>query len=978
MRIRLLGPTRRLSPLGTLAFLFLILAPVLSAGDEATLTRRLNKAKDLEKIQGDTEGALEIYATLARRKDLSGTAKGDILAGAARCHEVARRFDAAAKYWSRIVADPTLSNGLRTWARRRLDEKAKREETTAGDGDGARRRHDEEIRAEERRAAQKHVAQAREALRTRRFQNAAHLCLLALKFDPKNEAAQTLLDEIEAQRPDLGDVLGRLIQFVQTKEMEEFEWLRGEVANIRRAARLAFDHEDWREADRLYRRAIGLIDDSGFLTLGATMNTGSLGEVRARLLHFLRATLDEGKKAGLSFEPEPELPDVKAAKGSGARALFGTLADMFTPREAGAESLHFFEFAPDPAVGTGKPLVTSRFVPGLKVEHAQGSLTRARWTERWIRRNIGAHWMSAGELAKRRVGDGSHRRRRLLIRVGDLICAQCGEQEQGRIEALQRAFGTTPTPLRLDVRLYATSSVGSVVAAQALRTQAGPRDTGLDHVVAGRLLGACVHLLDGLKGVTPLGRAQVNLDQATSLLLEVTRFTAEHPAYLHVKAPALTIEDADKRYGLWLDLYAEDMPSHRRPGNDRSALSVRARVTQPDPLYASHIVPRPSRADPLWTRRPILLERVIEADREVQHYGTFVLQGIPNPFPESNQEFGELLVLIGTTRQDTPTPDPPRATTEPAVVPADLVSRDYRLGPLSTEVEDQGVSKGWPALHAVAEGLSPSDRQRLRDGNLANILLRLAGIDAEGPGAAHAIVVQDHLVHGTLSHKDQIRLQRAVQRLRSHENDLYEVSVQTADVPAVLWKQWTELEGMERNARGHMRVRDAARAAFEKELDAAAKGAGLFNTKRSQPARATQQITHMQIRSRTITKDLRRRVLEGGRERFTAVPGVAEEGIIVEVRPHVEIEGNAGGLRMVHMRAQVARLDRIEKRLFPKTKVATALYDVPLWHAGTEGTHSETVDAEILDDETLLVMALVEPGAPERRVIIALGVRKAE
>ena len=38
-----------------------------------------------------------------------------------------------------------------------------------------------------------------------------------------------------------------------------------------------------------------------------------------------------------------------------------------------------------------------------------------------------------------------------------------------------------------------------------------------------------------------------------------------------------------------------------------------------------------------WMRRPLLVEHVIEADREVPHYGTFVLQGLSNPFPGSNE-----------------------------------------------------------------------------------------------------------------------------------------------------------------------------------------------------------------------------------------------------------------------------------------------------------------------------------------------------
>ncbi len=988
MRITSSRGMRRLPAALAATLVLLLCAPVLRAGDEptssakGTIERRLNEAKNLEKIQGDAEAALAIYEELSRREDLTGASKAAVLVGAARCHEKAQRFDAAVRYWKRIFADPKTSDSLRALAMRKMAEKTARDEASRG-GEGSSDDADERarasFRADQRRNALARVAEARTALAARRFEAATQFALLALKLDLENTEAEAVLDEIRAQRPDMGDVLGRLVTFVQTRELEEFEWLRSEARGIERAARVAYDRKDWPEADRLYRKAIGLIDDSGFLTLGATVDTGSLGEVRARLLQFLRATHDGGKASGHSFAPEPAVPDLKARSGSRARALFGNLADMFTPRAEGAEALHFFGFVPEMKRGAGKRLVTSSFTAGLKAENRPGVLSRSRWAERWIRGNIGARWMSPSELVARGSNRPSRsKRRRILIRVGDLICAQCGEQEYGRIEALQRSFGKKPSPLRVNVRLYAVDAAGAVRASEALRTRAGPSASGLDHVVTGQLLSECVRKLKDLQGTTPLGHAQVQLDGASSVLLELTRFTSEHPAYRNVPEPGLTIEDKNKRYGLFLDLYAEDMPGRKGPGNDRSALSVLARVTMPHPLYASHVVPRPSRPHPDWTRRPILLERSIESDREVPHYGTFVLQGIPNPFPGSNQEFGELMVLIGTTLKGTPVPDPPRETTQPAIVPADLDSRDYRLGPLSTEVGDQMVAQDWPALRTVAEGLSEADLRRLRDDNLANILMQLAGIDAAGPGAADSVVVQDHLVHATMSRDSHIRLQQAVQRLRSHENDLYQVLVQSAEISNTLWKKWTAIEGVQPNSEGNFRIQGAARKAIEAEMGAVMKRPGMFNTRRVQPARATQMVTHIHLRSHHITKDLYRRLLDHGKERFTAIPGVAEEGLVVEVRPKVEFEQGGMGARRVRVRARAARLKAIEQRTYPKTKLASAIYDVPVWYTGTKSTHSEAGDDEILDNDTLLMLPLIYPGAPDRRIVIIVGVRKTQ
>ena len=970
-----------------LPLVLLLVLPALSAAEDApkeTPRAQLNRAAVLEQVQGDPEAALGIYEGLIRSPefaDLPPELRAAALLGAARCHHEVGTDAAASKHWEAIRADDTLPDDARTVAAAELQKRAKADSPQGADDEDAERRLRARLlaerRAEDMRKAQEHVEDARKALAAGRYDEATRLCFEALSKDETNQEANALLMTIEAQRPDLGGLLNHLIRFFQTQELTEFERVRDHVQQLEELGSSAFNKRDWKEADTQLRKAIRVIDESNFLTLGGALDTNSLDAARARLVVWLRQAGEQGAEQGLRFDPVPPLPDIEARRGGLQQQFFGIMAQVFSPEEDGGTPLNFYKFAPTYKQGAAAKRELDRILfTDLKATHREGNLTRAHWAETWIRNNIGARW--SDPRAERGTRDGRSSRHRLLLRLGDLICAQSRGGEHARIEKLRRSFDDVPPPLNVEVHVFAAGSGGAVRAAEALRIRSGPRDPGLVHVTGGSPVGASAKLLTGLDptALIQLGSARIRLDGETSVLLELTEFTAEHPAYRHVPPPELAVPDADARFGLWLDLYAEDMPGGST--KDRSALAARARITQPNPLVSSFVIPRTSGVEQPYTRLPLLTEVVREANRIVPHYGTLVLQGLPNPFPATNQEFSELLVLIGTTRQDTPIPDPPRVEpSSPRIDPEDTRIRDFPLGSLSITVQDDIVPEGWPERRTIAAGLSQADRRRLRDGNLANILMQMANIDPNGPGGAEAVQVQDHRAVGSLSPDEQMRLERAVVRLRARENDLYVARVLAAVVDRPLWNKWSKLPGMRANSNANVIATGEGRAFVEQELSALAQRSGLFNTGRELLLRATQQRAHANLHTRAITKGLRVRLLPRGKQRYTAEEGVAEEGLVVEIRPGLEVK-EGGGLRTVRVRARAARLDRIESRAYPGATQAAALYDVPIWHAGTDGSLSERTDAEILGNDGALLLPISLPGSDDKIVLVFVNVTRVQ
>lgn len=951
-------------------------APPVGA-DESRIDDLLHRAAHREHIEGNAEEALRLYEQVLSFETVPPEKRGTALRALARIHETAGRIAQAEVYWKRIRADEELDNRLRDWAKNQQD-KHRKPDTAGASRAEQERELRERMQAESRRLIKTALNAARAALDAGRFEEARRKAQEALARDSKNAEANEILAKVEALAPDRDDMWRQLLALVESQDLVEYDRIREEVQRRSRAARVAFDKKDWKEADRQYRGAIRLIDESGFLGFGGSVDPHSLDELRTGLIVWLRQTHDRGRAEGLSFEPEPPLPDLEARQGSLRARTLALFADVMRPPRAGAERIHFFEFRPDLKPDhEAKRSLSHTPMGGIEAQDAEGTLSRARWAERWIRRHIGTGWRDPRAL---NPAGKTSRRSRLLVRLGDHIAAECGEREQRRITKLQGDFVPVPPAMRVDVHLFAVSAAGAVGSTDVLRVSVPPRERGLDHVIHGSLLATCVRDLEGVPMVKHLGGAKLSLDGLTSRLLSFTQLTAQHPAYQSFpsKPDTVTVHAGDARYGLWLDLYVEDMEGRRGGPNKTptSALSVVATVKQPDASVPSHIVPLKQSAEMPYTRLPVFTERTIEADRAVPHFGAFLLQGLPNPFPASRETHPELLVLIGTTRQDTPTPDPPRTTNgNGPIVPSDVLVRDYPVGALSIEVEDEIVPESWPELRTVREGMAAADRQRLRDRNLADVLMQLAGIDVEGPGGRDAIVVQDHRATGTLGESGHVRLQQGLQRLAAHENDLYQVRVRSGVVDAKRWASWVARGGFDRNPRGNYTISPGAREQLEAEFAELADGKRLFHVTRDRLARATQQLAFADLRPHAITKDYKVRRLTGDRMRYTEVAGTAEEGLVVEVRPMLE---RPDGTRFVRVRARAAKLRAIEQSRYPGANRPEVVYDVPRWHAGNQRSYSDVRDSELLTDTGALLIPLPLPGSESDRIVVFVTVRKVQ
>ncbi len=949
-----------------------------AAAENETPRERLFRAERLvETPPKDYEAALTIYAAVADLPDQPPDVRADALVGAAKMHLHFDRTAQARKYLKRITADEALRQEARDWARSELA-RLEPAPVPAGNGPVATPADLEELLAREqakrREEARDLLRRARIAFNARNYKAARNMALEALSKDFDNPDAKRLLDEIESNRPESGDLLQRLIHFLQTAQLEEYQHLKSRVEELRGRGKRASDKQEYAEADRLFREAIRMIDGSDFLTAGGALDIESLATVRTEIMAHLAVVHTQGRAKGLEFDPEPPLPDVRHAGGL-QREFYGLLARTFTPREGGEEPLRFYDFAPRRRQGAvAKPLLNPSFAPGLQASLATGSLTRAGWAERWIRSNIGARW---SDPAAMRTGAAARQRARILTRFGNLICAQHREIEHARIRKLQESFARQSPPLTIKVHLYAAGPGGAVRAAEALRIVSAPGEVGTSVVDRAHVIENAVRALDGLTNLKDLGGATLEMDGESAVTLALTRLTAEHPYFETTPAPAITIPDDLARYGLWLDLFGEDMPQGTGRRARSGALSVRARVIQPSDTQHSHVVPRRGRSDPSWTRLPLMTEQPREADVELPHFGTFAMFGLANPFPDTRAEHGELVVLIGLRPSDRPTPEAPRTPTSPRIVPAADKVREYALGPLATEVEDLVVGDPWPELHTVAEGVSAGARRRARDEHLSWLLGRMANIDNAGSAAVRPILVHDGVATANLAPEEHVQLQRAVMRLNNCKTHHYVVNVESAVMPRARWSEWRRLEGVRTNDRGSLRATGAPREMMASELTTLRETEHLFNMAFSPKlARSTQKVLRQSTRSRDITKDLRMRITDHGRQAYTAIAGKAEEGLVVEVRPSIEQVDAA--MRDVSIRVRAARLRTIESRAYPGANQPAARYDVPLWHETTTGSFAEVSDVEILDDRTTVFLPLELPGKPDELIVVSVTVRRVQ
>ena len=921
-----------------------------ATAEQGAVEEILTKASALESARNQFTEARRLYESLLVEDGphtLTPTQRAKALVGAARCWKKEGKLARAVPYWELIAGDSKLPADAREYAQRELDD-FRRENPAPAVSDAELERRRAAQAAENRRRAARLVEAAKRARDRGDFEAALAKVFEALASDAAYMPALEERSRILAERPDRATMLESVLRFVQTQELNEHQHLTRTVRRLRQQGKTAAEADDFDAADRLLRDAILRLDDSGFLE-----TSGPLFQMRQELVTWLERIHERAADAGKRYPSIPDAPALSERTAGLQAQFFSWLAKWLRPRD-GRESLRFYRFNARRRGGR-LPLLSSRFESGVLVAQTRSRRSRAEWAERRIRTAIGSRWtnpLDVAEPAGRRVADEP----RVLARFGDVLAVQHREDVLRRVEALRGAFSDDPPGLNVDIHLFAAGAGGTVRATQTLGLRATGAHRGLTLVHRDALVEQCAEQLEGVEGLLPLGSVHVELRETSSTELMITQLTENHPMFAKIGPPPLVVPTDRAAFGLWLDLFAEDM-THAPAGLPRCAVSLVARTRMPT---HTTIVPRNAAKDMPFSRIPQLGEHRRTVDLELPHFGTCLVMGLPNPFVPSNGMAPELLVLMGVRRADDRTPDPSNASDE-RVVPDPYRQREHDLGPLATEVLDHAIDEAWPDL-ASAALLPRADRVLERDTVLATMLAQMARMGAEDGDALS--VAQGRCV-ATLTPEQHVRLARAARDLRRHEARLYQVEAVWREMPAADWIRWQQTAGVSPAESGAIRMG----ADTPTPLDDIQDEGRLFVGRASTLARATQRVALRRLQERTIVRDVRAIQAPSGTTRLLPESDLIHQGLVFEVRPGLEREG----VRAVYVRARSARWERVDSRphpLHPQTAI-----DVPFWHRAVDQPRADRSISEIVGDNDVLLIELPVPGDVRKRLIVKLRLR---
>lgn len=929
--------------------LALLLAPA-AAGDDAESL--LTKARNYEFTARNHAQALRTYVALLEADDLPDAIRLEALLGAARCHKARGEMRQAIRYWKAVTTDArftaeqkqkavdelaTIENQLEN-ERQAMDEKAQEIER-------ARRESD-------RREASRLLDEAEKALDADRVARAIAFIEQANELGGHTPRINALYRRaVEQRQPDSADLIRDLTRFVESRDLDALHELLLQAEELYQIGGAEYRHGNHARAHDALLKGIDLIDESGFLISADVGRVNELATLRAKLKYLAEFNRDKAQTKGLKLDrPIPEVAESGQGRTLKSR-LFVLLAEAFGGATDSDQPLTQYVFLSPGAARSNRSLATDQLRGRLSASRAPGSLDRVRWAERYIRANIPATWT----------------KERILVRSGDVLYVKHTPSVHRQIAAIRDAFDRRIRDTQIDVHVFATTGPGLVKACEALLARAPHRSLGHDVVLPGRLVGECKEHLLGLEGrpVTLVGSARLDLAGTSSVELRLTDLTERHPMVAAATMPELTATaDVHARFGLWLDLYAEAMPLFASD-EDRHAISCVARVREP---VGSTLVPKQNGSQP-FTRIPRMLEQTVEADHAVPTVGTLMLVGLRNPFAFNAETGDQLIVLIGA--RGTEAPDPPRTTDSP-IVPVDIQRVVLPLGPLATEVLDYVAPEAWPRRHAASAPVSLEVAREARARHLQDLIARGANlIGPDEPWENAPIDVSGADVVGSVEPEELAQLTAFLDTLRAHENDVYEIDIRSVVVTRERFAEWIQSTGArpdEQNESQFVLDADATRA-MDQLMRASAGESSLFAFARTINARATQRVGARKLTVETIVRDQQIRVRDGENGPYTAVPGVVEQGLIVEVRPRLE---TTPGFRALSVRARAARLQDIERVPFPHPQAKGATVDMPRWYPLVEASGAPT-----LSDRESVLLRLPLPGAPTRLIVVKIAARKA-
>ncbi len=961
---------RHARPFLLILLLFLGLPALRAVAADEGPADLLQQARLLEFMELEHADAIRLYKRVYEAPEAEERHRSEAMLGAARCYMARNEPDEAAIWWQRALEAPGTSEAQKRIAKTELEKRDVVVSKKADDEQWRERwKQVEEGRKEEARRA---LEKAWDAWRQGQVREARAQAYYSMSIVGETDSHRELLREIEASQPDREELVRNLMQFFQTAQIQHYQELRTTVHEHYITGKRLFGKEEWVQADEFFRGGIIKIDESGFLGNTDLLGGDALSQDRHNLTLWLGLTRERAGSAGITLAEEPPRPKPVTRGGGLAREFYGLLAQAFGTRGDETEKLRFFEFAP-PAGGSQRAALGSAgFGSGIEVSRQKSELTRARWAERWIRTNVAG--LSATRVRPAAAGPKGAGRKPLLplTRNGNWICAQHRPKVLGEVDKLLARFDAPSESLVLDVHVFTANTVGVVQACEALSANAGLRESGQDLVIPRRLIGECVRLLKSIDGepLHHLGASELRLNSDLAASMRISANTDHHPQFVGMQPPALALDGENARFGLYLDLYGEALRGVE-PGSavDRAALSVVARVREPQ---GSVNVPQQRGGLP-FTRIPRMWEQRLDSDREIGTAGTLMLIGLRNPFPEARVEGDQLVILIGARPQSTKTPDIPRHPGGSRIVPQDSRLVELSLGALgSGEVIDHVVGDDWPRRRPASEPAGAGEAQQQRESHIAGLIARGAGlVDPEHAPQELPISVHEGRVSGILEPAEVERVQAFIEKLGKHQDDLYEVDVLSVPTTVERANAWAASEGLDPLRSGWWRVPQSMGPDMDRKLRSARSETNVFALARTRTARATQKVGIRKLVVETIVSDQLPRGADGERVRYTAIPGLVEQGLIVEVRPGLEQKTEGSSLRTVFLRIRAARLRSIESVAYPGSRSDEAIIQIPEWFPIAD----EIAAPALTDGEGVLVLVDL-PGVPERKIVVRIKLRK--
>jgi len=808
----------------------IVATPALAGGRED-----LYAAIELERVQGDLAGALELY----RRAAASGVSEIVPTArlGEGRCLRLLDRTMEARQVLTALKGTEVAAAAERELAKLSRPQ----QEDPVPESESPTRAPTEtpaeaQARDQENRAAlaKWYLSQARSVYRGARFNEAREWVRRALEVEPTNPKARELLLRLGDAPDDRGRLIRELFRL-----LDEERRLRLDDLSMRADALLSTGQElllqgNLDDAVARFTECIALLDAI------PTFDT-DLSVRRERAVLFRDQAVLRGGHAPESPAPVPPTPP--AASQRWRDTLGALLLDLGSARRPGDRLLRVYDLSGfagpgrEGPVGPGQLTVTEGHPsPGDLLENLVPKLVQP---DSW---NAGGH---------------------LLRAQGTDLVLYAPEELQASVQSLLTRIGTRQDPAaRLTILAVAVAPHSLARAADVAETRFALNGSGAFAVLTAEQYVRLTEVLLKREHAETLGRLEVTVPPERTLGVEQVRT-------LNLEAPS--DEDgepvlASLRYGFSAAL----LPIWTANG---FGLAVRAETRIPGEALSL-----PARTTGTF-QVPSLATESIEAAAVIPPGGALVLAGLANPFEQRSLAGRKSLVLLISPSSTTQAPAAQAPTDgSPGEVDAETPLA-VDLGDLFLKIGDEPA----PPFRG-----SPPIPVESRTGFLLSWLDDAIGGELRGHAENSLTIGQGVVwVHGDLEFKE--RVQVLVKSLVAGSNRVVSLRIRAARISSReetrLFRGLTPAGRVVRGdgVRVHLLTGDDRRRVV---YEIAGSEGRLSTLPRVADARSTQLVNVSRV---TTSRYLRGHVAEGGIRR--PIYDQVDEGIAVELRPVVLEDG---------------------------------------------------------------------------------------